>query len=137
MCEKLLKNFRRCLFVLSEFLEIFGATNLGKGSNRLDAYEWLFITDTLHQGDPQGVVHILADDECYRDTMENEERVLEFAKLRDDLCNKTHNAVTNSLVLGLESFEEVLQQAVSEACRGRLAVVIIGRFLFLWVSLGS
>jgi hypothetical protein len=109
MCEKLLKNFRSCLLVLSKFLEIFGATNLGKGSNRLDAYEWLLITDTLHQGEPQGVVHILTDDGCYRDTMKSEERVLEFTKLRDDLCDKTHNAVTNILVLGLESFEEVLQ----------------------------
>jgi len=108
MCEKLLENFCSCLLVLSEFLEIFGATNLGKGGNCLNADEWLLITDTLHQREPQGVVHILTNDGCYRDTMENEEHVLEFAKLRDDLCDKAHDAVTNILVLGLESFEEVL-----------------------------
>jgi hypothetical protein len=40
--------------------------------------------------------------------MENEEHALEFTKLRNDLCNKAHDAVTNILIFGLESFEEVL-----------------------------
>lgn len=62
MCEKVFENLRGGLFVLSELLEVFGTADLGKGSDCLNADKGLFITDTLHERDPQGVVHILTND---------------------------------------------------------------------------
>src|SRR6267142_2380015 len=108
VCEKVFENLCSGLFVLSELLKVFGATDLGKGSECLHADEWLFITDTLHERDPQGVVHILTRDGRYKDTMEKTEHILELAQLGDDLCHKTDDAVANILVFSLESFEEVL-----------------------------
>jgi hypothetical protein len=46
--KQVLKNLCGGLLVLPELFKIFGATYLGKGSNCLNADEWLFITDTLH-----------------------------------------------------------------------------------------
>jgi len=47
VCKQIFENFCGGLLALSELLKIFGATYLGKGSDCLNADEWLFITDTL------------------------------------------------------------------------------------------
>jgi hypothetical protein len=47
VCKQILENFCGGLLTLSKLLKIFGATYLGKGSDCLNADEWLFITDTL------------------------------------------------------------------------------------------
>jgi hypothetical protein len=48
MHEKVLEDFCGSLLVFFELLEIFGATNLRKGSDCLYTDERLFITDMLH-----------------------------------------------------------------------------------------
>jgi hypothetical protein len=47
MCKQILENFCGGLLALSELLNIFRATYLGKCSDCLNADEWLFIADTL------------------------------------------------------------------------------------------
>jgi hypothetical protein len=47
VCKQVLEDFCGHLLVLPKLLNIFGAAYLGKGSDCLNADEWLFIADTL------------------------------------------------------------------------------------------
>jgi len=60
--EKILKHLCGGLFVLGKLPNVFGATNLGKGRDCLDANERFFVTYTLQECGPQGVVYVLADE---------------------------------------------------------------------------
>ena len=60
--EEILKDFCGSLLILGKLPKVFGATDLGKGCNGLDANEGFFITYTLQECGAEGVVNILADE---------------------------------------------------------------------------
>lgn len=60
--EDILEHLCGGLLILGKLPKVFGATDLGKGCNRLDANEGFFITYTLQECGAEGVVNVLADE---------------------------------------------------------------------------
>jgi len=128
--EEVLKHLCSGLFVLGKLPEVFGTTNLGKCRNCLDANERFFITYTLHECGPQGVVYVLADERCDENATKEEEHVLEFTEMRNHLRNEAYNAVAHVFVFCLEAFEKVFEQTISKARRSSFVVIVPSFLLF-------
>ena len=130
MREKVFEHLCGGLVILGKLPKVFGATDLGKGRNCLDANKGFFITYTLQECGPQGVVYVLADEIRDEIATKEEEHVLEFTQMRNYLRNEAYNAVAHVFVLCLEAFKKVFEQTISKArCSG--FIVIVSSFLLL------
>jgi len=69
----------------------------------------------------------------YNRRVPKRDRVLKFTKLGNYLCDKAYDAVTNILVFGFETLQEVFQQTAGKTRRGSLVIIIHSFVLFCFL----